>query len=256
MHDHPSLPAALASLAEPAPPGVIDRVAAALELGNEFVAVDAPVGRLYAAFSQRGVSMVWLGGDEEEFRQAFHSQHRDRPLRRATAAPRALVAALAEGRGARSLRYDIDDLSPFQRAVLNKTAEIPRGEVRPYGWVAREVGQPGAVRAVGTALGRNPIPVLIPCHRVVRSDGRIGEYALGSPVKQQLLRWEGLDLDELSRLASVGGRYVGSTTTSVYCLPTCHAARRINRANRRTFRSAGEAADAGFRPCRHCRPAA
>ena len=68
--------------------------------------------------------------------------------------------------------------------MLTKTLEIPSGEVRPYGWVAREIGRPKAVRAVGSALGRNPVPVLIPCHRVVRSDGHVGNYGLGVPMKR------------------------------------------------------------------------
>ena len=91
--------------------------------------------------------------------------------------PVGLAAALRSGK-ATSLRYDLDALTEFERAVLAKALEIPAGEVRPYGWIAREIGRPKAVRAVGTALGRNPVPLLIPCHRVVRSDGRIGNYAL------------------------------------------------------------------------------
>ncbi|MER3421295.1 MAG: cysteine methyltransferase, partial [Chloroflexota bacterium] len=85
-----------------------------------------------------------------------------------------------------------------QRRVLEKTAEIPRGEVRPYAWVAREIGAPGAVRAVGTALGHNPIPFIIPCHRVVRADGSLGEYSGGGPaVKARVLAYEGVPLAEL-----------------------------------------------------------
>ena len=65
-----------------------------------------------------------------------------------------------------------------------KALEIPRGEVRPYGWIAAEIGRPKAVRAVGTALGHNPVPLIVPCHRVVRSDGMIGQYSLGGPQQQ------------------------------------------------------------------------
>ena len=68
---------------------------------------------------------------------------------------------------------------------------IPRGEVRTYAWVARKARRPGAARAVGTALKRNPFTVIVPCHRVVRSDGDIGEYALGRDLKRKLLEIEG-----------------------------------------------------------------
>ena len=90
------------------------------------------------------------------------------------------------------MRYDLSGLSPFERAVLTKTLEIPLGEVRPYGWVAREIGRPRAVRAVGSALGRNPVPVLIPCHRVVRSDGALSGYRWGVRRKRTLLERETL----------------------------------------------------------------
>ena len=84
-------------------------------------------------------------------------------------------------------------MTEFERAVLLKALEIPRGEVRTYGWIAAEIGRPAAVRAVGSALRKNPVPVLIPCHRVVRSDGHIGQYALGgSDAKRTILAAEGL----------------------------------------------------------------
>ena len=115
--------------------------------------------------------------------------------------------------------------------MLLKALQIPRGEVRPYGWIASEIGHPAAVRAVGTALGHNPVPLLIPCHRVVRSDGHIGQYSLGGPEnKRTLLEWEGADPDELERLAKAGIRYFGSDTTHIVCHPTCHHARRVTAA--------------------------
>jgi O-6-methylguanine DNA methyltransferase len=133
--------------------------------------------------------------------------------------------------------------------------EIPKGEVRSYGWVAREIGRPKAVRAVGSALGHNPVPVVIPCHRVVRSDGMIGNYALGAPMKRELLDTEGVDVEGIEQLAASGVRYVGSDTTHVFCVPTCHDARRVTERHRVTFRSERDATTRGYRPCKHCRPA-
>src|SRR4029453_4747442 len=92
---------------------------------------------------------------------------------------------------------------------------------------AGELGQPAAVRAVGAALGRNPIPVLIPCHRVVGSDGRLTGYAWGGPYKRTPPAAEGAAPDELERLGRRGTRFYGSDTTRIYCYPTCAHARRV-----------------------------
>lgn len=81
--------------------------------------------------------------------------------------------------------------TPFQQAVWRALLEIPRGETRSYAWVARRVGRPGAARAVGQAVGANPLPLLVPCHRVVASDGGLGGFGGGLEMKRALLRWEG-----------------------------------------------------------------
>jgi O-6-methylguanine DNA methyltransferase len=151
---------------------------------------------------------------------------------------------------------DLSWLPPFQQRVLEKTAEIPRGEVRPYAWVAREIGAPGATRAVGTALGHNPIPFIVPCHRVVRSDGTLGEYSGGGPAnKERVLVLEGAPVTELLAGARRGERLRGSRTTHIVCYPSCHAARRIRPENAAPFGSLMQAQAAGYRPCALCRPA-
>ena len=140
--------------------------------------------------------------------------------------------------------------------MLEKAADIPRGEVRPYGWIAREIGAPGAVRAFGTALGRNPVPFIIPCHRVVRTDGSLGEYSGGGPeVKLRVLTYEGVPVGDLMAGSRRGARYRASRTTHIFCYPTCHAARRIAAGNVVEFGSPAEAAAAGYRACHLCRPA-
>ncbi|MBF0486181.1 MAG: MGMT family protein [Candidatus Omnitrophica bacterium] len=68
-------------------------------------------------------------------------------------------------------------LTPFEWAVLKATLDIPFGETRTYAWVAKRIGKPRAVRAVGSALRKNPYPLIIPCHRVIKSDGSLGRYA-------------------------------------------------------------------------------
>jgi len=88
-----------------------------------------------------------------------------------------------------------DRLSHIQKKVLNETARIPRGKVMSYGTLALRIGHPGAARAVGTALARNPFPLLVPCHRVVRASGRIGRFGGGFDMKRFLLEREGVLLE-------------------------------------------------------------
>ena len=88
-------------------------------------------------------------------------------------------------------KLDLSNLTPFQKKVLGVVKTIPRGEVRTYKWVAERLGKPGAARAVGQALRRNPYPVIIPCHRVICSDRNLGGYLKGIRKKRELLRKEG-----------------------------------------------------------------
>ena len=87
-------------------------------------------------------------------------------------------------------KLDLSEATPFQRQVWEATRLIPYGETRSYLWVAEQIKRPAAVRAVGQALGRNPLPVIGPCHRVVASDGRLGGFTGGVEIKRQLLRLE------------------------------------------------------------------
>lgn len=80
--------------------------------------------------------------------------------------------------------------TPFQLKVWETLLTIPLGETRSYGWVARQLAQPGANRAVGTAVGANPVFYVVPCHRVIRSDGSLGQYYWGAAVKAAILEWE------------------------------------------------------------------
>ena len=87
---------------------------------------------------------------------------------------------------------DFSVCSAFQRQILLEERKIPRGEVRSYGWLARSIGKPGAARAFGNALAANPFPLVIPCHRALRSDGSIGGFQGGPAMKRELLEMEGL----------------------------------------------------------------
>ncbi len=90
------------------------------------------------------------------------------------------------------LELDFSGCSDFERTVLEKAREIPRGRVATYGEIARALGKPNAPRAVGNALARNRLAIVVPCHRVIRSDMRPGNYTHGEALKVQLLRSEGV----------------------------------------------------------------
>ena len=86
---------------------------------------------------------------------------------------------------------DLEHATPFQRQVWEATRSIPYGETRSYSWVAKCIGKPAAVRAVGQALGKNPLPIVVPCHRVIAADGDLRGFGGGLEMKRNLLRLEG-----------------------------------------------------------------
>ncbi|MGH3873082.1 MAG: methylated-DNA--[protein]-cysteine S-methyltransferase [Pseudonocardiaceae bacterium] len=242
---------ALRALSSDPPRRVVNMVFAS------WVTVSGPAGELYVAFTDHGVNFVRTAesvhGDDAEFLREYRERF-GRPLRKATRPPAGLLPTL-RGRSSQTLRLDLRGLTALERDTLEATRRIPVGQTRPYGWLAREIGRPSAVRAVGTALRRNPVPVLVPCHRVTTSTGELGDYLFGAEMKERLLRAEKVNLDEVHALAKDNVYYLGSKTTGIVCFPTCSDARRITREHRRGFRTIDQAASAGYRPCKRCRPA-
>ena len=238
-----------------APPGFADRVLAQAGMADSYAVFETVLGAVYVAWNQMGVSAAMRSRSASEFEAWFR---RDVGRRLVRVEPPVELATKIEDQleGKRRLQFDLRGLTPFSQAVLRKTLEIRRGEVRPYGWIAREIGHPAAVRAVGTALANNPIPYFIPCHRVIRSDGVIGNYGGGGPeVKAEILTLEGVQLKRLQDLARSGYRYEGIRSTKIFCFPTCYHGRHSQEQNFVFFRSEGEARSAGYRPCKDCRPA-
>jgi len=94
------------------------------------------------------------------------------------------------GRNMHRDKVDRCQFSDFQKRVYRAVLGIPLGQVRSYNWVAKKIGRPNAVRAVGTALKKNPFTITIPCHRVIKSDGSLGGYSRGIKKKKHLLRLE------------------------------------------------------------------
>jgi O-6-methylguanine DNA methyltransferase len=174
-----------------APSRLLPAVLEELDLGDRFATIDSPLGPVFVAWNRRGISAVMKTPTAEEFQSRF-TERFHRSLRPAS------VGATPPADGG----FDLRTVTEFERAVLLKALEIPRGELRTYGWIAAQIGHPGAVRAVGTALRKNPVPLLIPCHRVVRSDGAIGQYALGgSDAKRVVLASEGIEAESIATLA-------------------------------------------------------
>jgi methylated-DNA-[protein]-cysteine S-methyltransferase len=166
-----------------------------------YSSVPSPFGPVYIAYGDQGIFRLDLGPSAAQFaselrrrlkHEVRHDPHPPTSLRRM------LDQTLSEGRKF-SGPVDLSMVGPFERRVLEQLREIPRGEVRTYLDIAKRLGYPGAVRAVGNACARNPIPLLIPCHRVIRSDGGLGGYSLrgGVSLKRRLLREEGADMSRL-----------------------------------------------------------
>jgi O-6-methylguanine DNA methyltransferase len=193
--------------------------------------------KLAVEATARGISRVGLG----------------RAAQPGTAAARRLVEQAREEiheylggqRAFFGVPVDLAAVPDFQRRVLEAAGRIPFGEGRAYAWVASRVGHPRAVRAVGTALGKNPVPLILPCHRVWRSDGSVGGYIFGTDVK-----------DRLTALERTTPVLEGCTSTRIVCRVGCVHGRHMRPDNRVVFASVDDARSVGYRPCKVCRPAA
>jgi len=158
-----------------------------------YCAVRSPIGRLFVAASEAGLVRVSFQQPERTFLQELRRAGIE-PVRssaRTANVVHQLRAYFAGERRSFDIRVDLSGISSFQRNVLMAAASVPAGQVVSYGEIARRIGQPGSSRAVGQALGRNPIPIVIPCHRVIAAGGRIGGYGGGLARKRRLLRLEG-----------------------------------------------------------------
>ena len=202
---------------------------------------DAGLGELEKRLSiqatSRGVSLVRAGRLEKPVTAAAR--------RLAERARQEILEYLQGKRAFFSVPVDLSETPEFQRRVLEAARQIPYGEARPYAWIAERIGSPRAVRAVGTALGRNPVPLIVPCHRVWRSDGGLGGYLFGVEYKRRLL--------VLERFTPV---LEGCTSTRIVCRVGCIHGRHMRPDNRVVFASVDDARSVGYRPCKVCKPSA
>jgi len=162
--------------------------------------VDAPFGKLRCAATPNGLALVALSESEwkrqlprlEKVHGAAHADERH-------AAATELRDYVAGRRKEFTVPVDFQLASPFAKKVLTKLMDVPAGDVTTYGALAKDVGRPGGAQAVGGAVGSNPVPIVVPCHRVVASGGKLGGFGGGLPMKRALLALEGVDPDDLPR---------------------------------------------------------
>ncbi len=158
--------------------------------------VEGPFGPVYMASTARGLCRVSFRTNDDKFAgQLFDRgllpERDERRLRK----ERAELSQYLAGRRKRfELPLDFRLVTPFQRKVLSATARVPFGHCVSYSAIARRIGQPEARRAVGGALGKNPIAIVVPCHRVIAADGSIGGYTGGLEVKRALFRIEDIEI--------------------------------------------------------------
>lgn len=156
--------------------------------------LDSPFGPVFIAETIRGVCLINLSKiSEAKFQSLLRKRFQKEVIRGDKRLKNVINELSSYFNGHRVNFKSILDLSigtEFQRKVWGKVDEIPYGEQRAYKWIADEIGNSHAVRAVGNAVGKNPVPPIIPCHRVIRSDGNLGGFSSGIALKKWLLKLE------------------------------------------------------------------
>jgi methylated-DNA-[protein]-cysteine S-methyltransferase len=223
---------------------------------------DSPIGPLLIAKSDQGVVLV-------EYLDSARGVAASRALRRAgveiledvTETESFYQQILEYLAGERTrLGWPLDyrlATSDFQREVLQVTAALPYGAVTSYARLAREIGRPTATRAVAQALRHNPLPLVVPCHRVVGGTGALTGYAGDKlSLKERLLRLEGVPVAHRQRQAHITreAMYVRADHDSAYCMPTCGALPTLPLWRLTLFSSRERAESSGLEPCTDCRP--
>lgn len=138
---------------------------------------ESPVGKLYLIFTGKLLRGIEFSKPHEILRKG--------------ASPSLIIKELGEyfenGKDDFTQKMSLTKGTEFEKKVWLTLQEIPFGETRTYKWLAEKVGKPNAFRAVGQALGKNPLPIILPCHRIIESDGSIGGYSAGTDIKRRLL---------------------------------------------------------------------
>ena len=155
-----------------------------------YATVNSPVGQLVLVATPQGLCRLGIGESAEEVLAELSPFEVVDSSADLELAIRQLNEYFQGTRRRFDLRFDLGDATDFQAKVYRALCEIPYGETRSYAWVARRINKPAAARAVGQACRVNPLPVFIPCHRVVSADGTLGGYSSGLDIKRKLLDLE------------------------------------------------------------------
>lgn len=221
----------------------------------------SPVGDIRVGKTDKGVALVEFVRPEETASPSPHWQN-DFAVESGGAEVTALIHKLEDYFSGKtnSLDWIVDDTlmrSDFQREVLRATLEVPYGTVVTYQSIADTIGQPKAVRAVAQALRYNPVPIHIPCHRVIGSDGALTGYA-GNLVgiKKKILEIEGIPVIETGKGLTIPRTrmYVGWRHDRSFCRPDCSCLQDQPAGDRAFIPSRDRAAAMGYAPCDICRP--
>ena len=199
-------------------------------------AAAADVARFHLEAGDRGIRRITYGPGGDDTTRAGR--------RHITRARAELAEYLTGVRSFFSVPVDLDGIGDFQAQVLAAARAIPYGATVSYADLARRIGHPKASRAVGNALGANPVPLVVPCHRIIRGDGSWGHYAFGPRMKTALLT-----LERRTPLL------VGCSTTRIVCRRGCTHEQRMKESSRVVFASVSDAKSVGYRPCKTCRAA-
>ena len=218
--------------------------------------IDSPMGRLFIADGPRGILAIhFMDGKGLEPLEAMRGKFdviedqaaADRigdEIRRFVAGDRT------------ALKHDIDLSlveSDFKRRALTKLRSVPLGSVITYQGLAAACGAPDGQRAIGNAMGSNPVPIYVPCHRVIKSDLSIGNYGGGVDRKLKLLRAEGFTVGKDLRVPARA--VMGHQRTHIFCRPECSAAKRAKVGRFYIYADSERARSAGLRACKICHPA-
>src|SRR6266436_9269823 len=218
--------------------------------------IPSPMGRLLIAESDRGLATIhFLSMDGAErtlelLRKKFELIENEASTRQVGAE----IDRLFKGDfSVLAHRVDLSVVeSDFQRRALTLLRTVPPGAVITYQGLAAAVGHPNSQRAIGTTMATNPVPIFVPCHRVIKSDGTIGNYGGGVENKLKLLRAEGFEVGRNLRVPS--GAVMGHRKTRIFCRPDCSAARRADPNNALLYADSRHAQHEGLRACKLCKP--
>jgi methylated-DNA-[protein]-cysteine S-methyltransferase len=149
---------------------------------NEFYDIlESPVGTVYLIFSAA------------TFTGISYERPKGIPLKKTaftSLAKKEIIEYFEKGRREFTCKTEFTEGTDFEKLVWNALKDVPYGETRTYKWMAEKIGKPHAFRAVGQALGKNPLPIIFPCHRIIESDGSLGGYSSGTDIKRRLLELE------------------------------------------------------------------